>query len=105
VNPGELRHIVTIQVASVTPGSYGSGEKTWGTFAQVWAAMWPQKSQEVVVNDRIEISTHTLIKIRYLAGVLAGMRVLLGARVFDIVGIRNIDELNREIYLDCVENV
>jgi SPP1 family predicted phage head-tail adaptor len=105
MNPCELRHIITIQVATITAGSYGSGEKTWGTFAQVWAAMWPQKSQEVVVGDRIEISTHTLVKIRYVAGVLAGMRVLYGTRVFDIVGIRNIDELNREIYLDCVEYV
>jgi len=105
VNPGELRHIITIQSAAYVAGSHGAGDITWGTFAQVWAAVWPQKSQEHVVGDRLEISTHTLIKIRYIAGILAGMRVLFGSRVFEIVGIRNIDEINREILLDCRENV
>jgi len=104
---GELRHPITIQSATYVAGSHGAGDITWGTFATARAAFIPQKSTEVVVGDRIEISTHELVKIRYIAGVLPGMRILkdTDSRVFDIIGIRNIDELNREILLDCRENV
>ena len=102
---GALFHPVTIQKYTITPDSYGSGEKSWTTHATMRAAIWPQKSQEILVDGKLELITRYTIRIRYIAGVLPGMRILKTAdsRIFEILGIKDKDERNRTIDLNCKE--
>jgi SPP1 family predicted phage head-tail adaptor len=102
---GELKHPVTIQNATVTPDEYGAGAKTWGAFKETRAAIWPAKTDEVVIDGKLTaVSRHT-IRIRYVAGVTAGMRVLFGTRTFEILGTRILNEQKRYIDLTCKEYV
>ena len=45
------------------------------------------------------------VRFRYVAGVTAKMRVLYGARIFNVLSVINPEERNREIVLMCKELV
>lgn len=102
---GELRYPATIQQATIVDDSYGSGTKTWSTFALTRIAVYPQKSEEIVVDGKLELITRFIVRMRYISGVLPEMRVLKNddSRVFEILGIKNKDEANRTIDLICKE--
>ena len=102
---GQLRHPVTIQETSNTGDAYGSNEKVWVDFQKMRAAIWPQKSKEVVVGGKITAINNQTIRIRYIPGVTTAMRVKLGSRVFEILGIKNFEERNRFLDMTCREDV
>ncbi|MCL5995498.1 MAG: phage head closure protein [Chloroflexi bacterium] len=86
---GDLRHRITIQRQASTETQNTHGEQTtpWVELATVWAAIEPQSGGEATEQDRrIATVTHR-VRIRHREGVTPAMRVLHGARVFEILAV------------------
>ena len=101
---GQLNKFIEIQTFTTIDDAYGKPIKTWVKHSDQWAAIWPQKSQEVVIDGKLVVVDRSLIRIRYTAGITGAMRVKFGERIFEIKGIKNIDEKNVTLDLLCNEN-
>ena len=106
MNAGDLRHRVTIQSKTDTPDGMAGFTTTWATFATVFGAIWPTSAKELILNQQLRGTVTHRVRIRYLAGVTSGMKILFGSRIFNIVG-PPIDHEERHEYMDliCTEEV
>lgn len=104
MNPGKRRHIVTIQKATGTADSYGAETLVWSTHAKQWAEIWTTKTSEYVIGDKLTASSLLIFRMKYIAGVTEAMRILKGSAVYEILGIRNIEERNIMLELTCRKN-
>ena len=101
---GDLRHQVLIKSKTLTADGMGGHTEVWTTtLATVRAAIWPVSAKERVQNLQMELEITHKIRIRYLSGVLASMRVYFGSRIFEILSIVNTDERNIQLDLVCRE--
>ena len=81
---------------------------SWTSVATVWASVEPLSGREALIAAQLHASTTHKIVIRYqsaLSALAASWRVLWGARVFDIIERRNLDERKRTLELICVEGL
>ena len=102
---GPLRHRVTIQQVTESRTTTGAVTESWSTFATVWADISPGHTREYAAAKTINAELTHEIRIRYLEGVTPKMRILFGARVFNIDPPRNFDERNRELHIMATEKV
>ncbi len=103
---GELRKQVVVQyVSDENQNTTGELEKTWATFATVWAAITPVSGGEFYAAGLTQASVTHRIEIRYLTGLTPKMRFLWGTRIFNIVLIRNLDERNDRMEMLAFEEV
>lgn len=102
---GTLRHIVSIQARATTQEStYGSQDVDWSdVYSNVPVAITPLSGREREIALAIYPDSQFEIDMRYLPGITAALRVLYGTRIFEILGINNVDERNRELILTCKE--
>lgn len=100
-NAGDLRHVVLIKTATLVTDSVGSVTETEATYHTARAAIWPVSAKELVQNAALQGQITHKIRIRYKSGVTPGMRVLFGARYFDIIG-PPINPEERNVYLDLM---
>jgi len=103
IQSGTLKHRIIFQQKTNVSDGMGSSYEKWSTFATRWAAIWPVKAMERIENAQEGQETTHRIKIRYLAGVTAQMRVLYGSRTFEINSVINPDEANRELEILATE--
>jgi SPP1 family predicted phage head-tail adaptor len=103
MNPGKLRHRITIQQPSETKDEYKRPTTDWVDFATVWAAVEPLRGREYLLAQNTNTELSVRVRIRYLRGVTPGMRVKYGERFFDIQSVIDVDERHREMHLMCVE--
>jgi SPP1 family predicted phage head-tail adaptor len=102
---GSLRHRIQIQQATETRATDGSISQAWSNFAAARAEIVPLNGSESYVAQGLSAGVHHRITTRYIPGVVPKMRVLWGDREFDIVTVRNIDERNRWLVMQCEESV
>jgi SPP1 family predicted phage head-tail adaptor len=104
LNPGILRHAITIQYkAAVSPtrNNIGEVDYAWATFHSTRARIRALKAKEQVAADAEESQVDTEILIRYFPGITAGMRVVHSTTYYDIRGVLDFEERKREITLQC----
>lgn len=113
INPGDLRHLITIQAPSSTAGAMGNSlvPGSWTQALATWAAIYTPGAGGIRGGGRfgaqgdqiISEATH-VVKIRWTPVTLAaGYQVLFGTRVFTINYIENLLERNRVLLLYCKE--
>ena len=98
-------HTAQVQRATFAAGTFSTAQtKTWTTvFANVPCRIQPLSARERLEFDRPqEAISHRMYHAGALA-VTAGDRVMFGTRTFNVVGVRNIDELNRLTTIDLLE--
>jgi len=103
---GKLRHVVTIQQPIKTNNAINEAVIDWQVFARdIRANLLPLGSKEFFAQDKEKSSiTHKLF-IRYIEGVTNQMRIIMGARIFEIVAPPiNVDEMDRELVIMVKEN-
>jgi len=105
---GQLRHRVTVQYPIENQDSVGQLIPTWATLFTAWAAVEPLSAREYIAAQQTnsDISVRIRIRARPPAETRASakMRVLFGARIFEIVAPPiEIEERNREMHLLCRE--
>ncbi len=105
VTVGEMKHRIAIETKTRVTDGMGGGTITWANFSTVWSKIEPRSANETFWAKHLEHRVTHKITIRYLAGVTSEMRIVFGARVFQIKGVRNLEERNRWLVLDCEEGV
>lgn len=96
---GDLRHRVTIQQAAETQSGSGAIGQTWSDVAAVWASIEALQGREVFAAQQINAQVSSRITIRYRAGIIPKMRMVFGARTFNIEAVIDPDGRRRELQL------
>jgi len=102
---GDLRNRVTIQSKAVVQNSFGEEDITWTELATVWAAVEPLRGREFLDGRMVTAEITTRIRIRQRDGISPEMRVVFGAKIYDIIAVVHVEEREREIHLMCQEIV
>jgi SPP1 family predicted phage head-tail adaptor len=106
VNPGRLRHRITVKTRPTSQNSYGeeiTDITQWNDFASFYAAISPSSGREFYAAQQINAKVSTIFIIRYYPGIKPNMKVVYGTRTFNILAASDIDERHREIHLWCEE--
>ena len=102
MSPGDLTQRVTLQRATTTQDeNTGEMTETWGTLAEVWAAVEPQAGREFVAAGALQSQLTTKIRIRHRPGITSGDRVTHNGRVYDIQSVIDYRSARRELVLMC----
>lgn len=107
---GELRHLLTFQVKSTEEDELGQPLNVWTDLFTCKGSVSPTSGRERLAAQAVQSSvTHTVI-VRYVPQLanpkeVAAMRILFGARVFDIHDSINEDERNRIVTLKVEEGL
>lgn len=104
-SPNKLRHQVTLQSRSTVNDGFGQEVDTWTDVATPFADIEPAlgTSQESAEAQTSSI-TH-LLTIRFRPSVTARMRVVYGARIFEIVSVIDVEERHFWLQLQCSEGL
>ncbi len=105
---GRLRHRVTIQQPTEAGAAAGNVTKTWSTYKETWAEIEPLSGREFFEGAALDREITARIRMRYLSGLTADMRIVrggvesngdpkTGADVWDIQSVINVDQRNREL--------
>jgi SPP1 family predicted phage head-tail adaptor len=87
---GRLDRRVRIEQRAVTRGADGSEVIAWSLLAEVWAQVLPLRGQERYGAGAEQPERDARIRIRWISGISAGMRVQYEGRVWDIQAVLEI---------------
>lgn len=102
---GELNHPGTIQRATETRDAVGGVTQSWVTHATGWFQILPLSGKEYIAAQQVNAEVTHTIRGRWVEGVLPKMRLLVGARTFDILAAMNWTEANQELRIMAKEIV
>ncbi|MCF0149152.1 MAG: phage head closure protein [Clostridium sp.] len=85
MNPGDLRHRITIQRLLHTQNHYGEVVDEWEDVISVRAAIYPVSGRDFYAAEAVNSETTHRINIRYVEGITSSMRVKFGERYFEII--------------------
>lgn len=105
MNPGQLKHRITVQDLTSGVDSYGSSTDQWIDVCTVWAGIFPLSGKAFFEAEMVNSEVSHKINIRYRAGIKPDMRVKFGTRHFQIISAINFQECNAEMQLMCRELV
>lgn len=98
---GQLNRRVTIQQLVAGQDEIGQPVQTWSTLATVWADVRYLNGLETIKADATTSIAKASIRIRRRTDVTAGMRVTLGATVFNIAAVLPDEESRERLDLAC----
>jgi len=81
---GKLRQRINIQTNTPTKDADGVLTDVWATTYTVWGSIEPLAGREWFAAKQFNAEVNTKIRIRYLAGITAEMRITYGTQVFKI---------------------
>ena len=95
MNPGRMdRKIIIEEITATTINAVGEPIPTWGTFATVWAEKMPLRGRERFEAQQVNAEADDKWRIRYLAGVVAKMRISYDSKLFDIQSVQEVGRRN-----------
>lgn len=106
MNPGELKHKITIQQDIPLEDASYNKKENWVNVAgliDLRASITTTGGREFYAAQRVNAETSTLITIRYKPGISPKMRVKYGTRYFDILNVNDVNEAHIYILLSCKE--
>lgn len=106
LDPGELRHSVTIEQPSTAGDAFGQSVSptAWVTVRATQAAIFTAGGKETSDVAQLVSDVSHVVKVRWTSTVLkAGYRLLFGNRYFTISYVENVMERDRVLLLYCRE--
>lgn len=103
INPGELRHRITIQKLNNSQNEYGEVSELWEDILNVRAGIYPISGKEFFAAETVNSEITHKVKIRYIEGITPNMRIKFNNRIFSIESVINFQERNIELQLLCKE--
>jgi SPP1 family predicted phage head-tail adaptor len=100
---GKLRHRVRLESRVRAENAIGEVEETFELVAERWAHVRPITAAELLRANKPELQTTHVVTLRYVGNIPATSRLVWGTRTFQIEGVINRDERNRQMDLTCVE--
>lgn len=101
---GSLRHRVAIQTRTDVADGMGGKTSSWATVATVWAKIEPLSAREQFFAGKTDHRITHRITMRPRT-ITHAQRLVFGARTFQIHGVRELEERNRWVVVDCEEGV
>lgn len=101
MNPGELRHRVSIQNAVITTVN-GDAVPEYLTVAERWAKIEPTGGGEDFTAEQTRATRNHTVTLRYYP-LKPSDRLVFGSRIFNVESVLNEDERNRLITVSCLE--
>jgi SPP1 family predicted phage head-tail adaptor len=106
INPGTLRHSITIQKKSLTRDGYGQPGATWAPVLTTRASITSTASLTFKFsfqNNDIASNATDCITLRYpMVEVLPGMQVVFGDQTYTITAVDDVQRRHRVLVLACV---
>ena len=107
---GELSRLVSMQARAEAQDSYGQQLPTWTEVKKVYAKIEALSGRELVAAQSVYAEVSHRFTIHWDAlfsdpRTVAAMRVVYGARVFNIGALMNVDEDNRVLELLAQEGL
>jgi SPP1 family predicted phage head-tail adaptor len=106
IPPGAKRYQISIQQKSSTVTGSGSPIASWTTVLTCMSAIKTLMESEAYQTGQFSGHVTHRVSIDWPGvsiGIVAGMQVLFGTRVFTIQGVDNVQERNRVLHLMCLE--
>ena len=103
IHSGRRRHLVEIQRAVSARTPHGGVKETWEPLATAWVAIEPMDAKEVFASQQVGGQVSHRVRMLYFGGLEPTDRFRLGSRIFNISGILNVKERNRELEVLCME--
>lgn len=100
---GPLRHQVTIQTRSISQDALGQAIATWSDGTTIWARVEPLSGSETAGQVQTQATMTHKVTIRYRSGMGVLDRLKFGTRILEINAVRNPEERNIWLELDCQE--
>lgn len=104
-NLGAMRQVVTIERRSTIQDAAGEPELRWLLVFKGRAELARATGREVEAAQQRQGRVPTTFKLRFLSGVLPGMRLLHAEKVFDIKSAIDPDGRRRELVITADELV
>lgn len=101
--PSNLRHRLTLEELARVTDDGGGFTESWVTVAVLSADLRPISGDERVEADRLVGRISHEVSLRYRAGLVPAMRFSLGARLFHILAVIDVDERRRWLKCLCEE--
>ena len=101
MNPGRLNRRITVQQQSSVQDEVGQPVQTWADHASLWADVRTQGGLEAIKAGAVTSTVRASIRVRMVAGINAGMRVLLGESVYNITAVLPDEAGRRHMDLLC----
>lgn len=102
---GRLRHRVVLQRPVRGNDEGGTATITWEPIAPVFAAIEALSGSELERSDGLAARATHRVTLRYRADVSPDMRIILGARTFEIRAALDVDGRKRWLQCHCEELV
>ncbi len=108
---GRLRHRFAIQLPQQTAqGATGeptqrTGDDPWKTIATRWGSLEALTGQEAMLAGQVTGQAQHKIGIRFFEGLTTKHRLVKDDRVFNIVSLRNVWDLDKDTEILCWEEV
>lgn len=106
INPGILRHSITIQAPSTVRDASGQPGKTWNDVLSTRACIESTSSNSFKFsfqNNTLAANTSDCLTIRYPSvNIEPGMRVLFGDQTYNIQAVDDLQRRHRVLRLACV---
>jgi len=97
---GRLRHKITIQTIVNATDGFGQPIENGNSYIDyktVWARITPISGRESFLSNADFSKTTHKIKMRYIPNINASMRIVWQGRNFNIINVRNIEEMDKEL--------
>lgn len=98
-----MRHRVTLQRRAATQDAAGGVRNVWADWAVRWAALERTPGREVWASAQANGRVPAVFRLRFLSGVLPGMRLLHGGKVFNVLSAVDTEGRKEELLLTCEE--
>jgi SPP1 family predicted phage head-tail adaptor len=102
-DPGKLNRRLVLEEPVIVPDGAGGVIRTYQTLAAVWAGLVPVSASNVMVADGAAVTVTHRITIRSGPEVTARHRFRLGARIFQVVALRDRDGDGRFLDIEAEE--
>lgn len=103
INPGDYRHVVTIQELSNQRNEYGEVIDNWINTLKTRAGIFPISGREFFAAETVNSEVSHKVNMRYVSGIRPDMRIAFSERIFHIISVINFQEKNIELQLLCKE--
>lgn len=97
MNPGTLRHQVTVQSLARTADGAGGWTEAWTTAGTVWANVEPLTGSERFYAMRLGYVEPFLVRCRYTSLIGPGSRILYGGRTLVVRSVADKGARQREL--------
>ena len=98
---GKLNRRVVIQQLTAGQDDIGQPVQTWATLATVWAHILHISGRESIQADADTATLKASIRIRYRTDVTSAMRVVHGAKTYEIKAVLPDEEGRDHVDLSC----